>query len=104
MLKGASRLNRENALLFHNPHYVGGYGPKSAVINRDYKYIIYWESELAPQGGRKNELFNLKKDPGETNNLADAMPEKTEQMKQLLKTQLQKTNAQMPIVNPDYKQ
>jgi arylsulfatase A-like enzyme len=103
LLKGAGSLNRD-ALLFHNPHYVGGFGPKSAFIKGDYKYIKYWETELSPHGGRKNELFNLEKDLGETDNLADAMPGKVKHMDRLLKERLREVNAQMPVVNPGYQQ
>ncbi len=50
----------------------------AAVRSGDFKLIYF------PDGKRK-ELYNIKKDISEENNLADEMPEKTNEMMQLLK-------------------
>ncbi len=51
----------------------------SVVRSGDYKLVNFF-------GDNKIELYNLKNDPGEQNNLAEKMPEKTAEMMKLLKT------------------
>jgi len=48
------------------------------------------------------ELYNLKNDIGERNNLAKKMPEKTEDLSRMLTIWRRKVNAQMMASNPDY--
>ena len=54
-----------------------------ALIKDDYKYIIY-----NVEGKITEQLFNLKKDPKEMANLADAMPQKTAEYKEMLTQRL----------------
>ncbi|MEA1997476.1 MAG: sulfatase, partial [Gemmatimonadota bacterium] len=51
----------------------------------------------------KVELYNLREDIGETNNLAEKMPEKAQELKEMLHAWLKSVNADMPPRNPDYK-
>jgi hypothetical protein len=52
--------------------------------------------------GKKVELFNLKEDIGETNNLATSMPELTNEMVTDIKNFLQERNVKLPIANPHF--
>ena len=56
-----------------------------ALVKDDYKYIIY-----NVEGKITEQLFNLKKDPKEMANLADAMPQKAAAYKEMLTQRLKK--------------
>jgi arylsulfatase A-like enzyme len=72
--------------------------PAAAVRSDNYKLIEWYEQSL--RGGENAfELFDLEADPGETNNLADSLPEKAEELKSLLKDWREDVGAQMPTVN-----
>ena len=49
------------------------------------------------------ELFNLKEDISEKNNLAEKMPEKVKQLNEKLTAWLKDTCAKLPKPNPNYK-
>ncbi len=66
----------------HNP-------PRRAIINGDYKLIVYGP-------GWKYMLFNLKEDPGETKDLAKVEAEKLDEMKQLFDAEW----AKVPSIKP----
>jgi arylsulfatase A-like enzyme len=75
-LKGQSL--KRKALYWHYPHYSNQGGiPGGAVRMGDYKLFERYED------GRLH-LYNLKKDIGEQNDLADAMPEKVAEMRKSL--------------------
>jgi len=85
------------AIYWHYPHYGNqGGSPGGAVRVGDYKLIEFYED------GRI-ELYNLKKDIGEKNNLAEKMPVKAAEMLAMLKAWRKEVAAQMPTPNPDYK-
>jgi len=63
--------------------------PGSVVRNGDWKYIHFYEDD-------RRELYNLKADIGETNNLIDALPEKAAGMKAQLDAVLEKHRAMVP--------
>lgn len=104
LLKGRKNLDRK-AIFWHFPAYLeGNYGwkhtwrttPAGAVRAGDWKLIEYFED------GRL-ELYNLKNDVGEKNNLAEKMPAKTEELHNLLKNWRRSLNAPVPkILNPLY--
>jgi len=52
--------------------------------------------------GSRFELYNLKNDIAEQNNLAKEMPGKTEELKKILANWRKKVNAQMLTPNPNY--
>jgi len=62
----------------------------------DYKLIEFYEDN-------RLELYNLKKDIGEKNNLADNMPGKAAELHKMLEAWRKDVDAQMPTPNPDYK-
>lgn len=96
LLKGGS-IERE-AIYWHYPHYnnMEYAQPNSVIRMGDYKLIEWLED------GRL-ELYDLREDIGEQNNLADKKPDKARTMHQMLKDWRKSVGAQMPTPNPDYK-
>jgi arylsulfatase A-like enzyme len=82
-------------LFWHYPHYHEGDAPYSAVRLEDWKLIEFFETNYI-------ELYNLKNDISESNNLALINPEKVKELKKLLDKWRKTTNAQIPTPNPDY--
>lgn len=62
---------------------------RRAIIDGDYKLIVFGN-------GWKHVLFNLKKDPGEKNDLSHSEPDKFERMEKLEKA----TFDQLPVILP----
>lgn len=93
LLKNSSSFKRD-AIYWHYPHYHHS-TPAGAIRQGNYKLIEFYED------GRL-ELYNLKKDIGEKNNLAEKMPEKTRKLKQKLEIWRKSVKCQMPIENPNY--
>lgn len=91
------------AIFWHYPHYhaAGSGGPAGAVRSGDWKLIEYYEYTLA-HTGRAPELYNLRYDPGETQNLAAQEPARATTLLALLAAHRTATGAQMPTVNPAY--
>ncbi|MDP2895661.1 MAG: sulfatase [bacterium] len=91
----SASLNRE-AIYWHYPHYANQGGrPGAAIRVGDFKLIEGYEfGEM--------ELYNLRDDIGETTNLADRLPNKTQQLHRMLRRWRRTVNANMPIPNPDY--
>ena len=85
-------LDRE-ALFFHYPHYYPTTTPVSAVRAGEWKLLEYHED------GRQ-ELYNLNADPGESANLALALPAKVAQLNSSLQSWRGAVEAQMPQPNP----
>ena len=95
------------AIFWHFPCYLQGSGgrdadrpfrttPAGAVRMGDWKLIEYFED-----GGL--ELFNLKDDVGEQNNLADKLPDKVKQLHAALSAWRKEVNAPVPTTpNPKY--
>lgn len=94
-----------DAVFNHFPHYVPATGniPATSMHQGDWKLIRYY-GEGATNREDFHELFNLADDIGETNNLADAMPEKLAEMSALLDQWLVDSEAVVPIPNPNYRQ
>ena len=91
------------AIFWHYPHYhsAGSGGPGGAVRAGDWKLIEYYEYTLT-QTGRAPELYNLRSDPGETQNLAAHEPARVATLLAFLAAHRTATHAQMPTVNPAY--
>ncbi|MDZ8117549.1 sulfatase [Pontiella agarivorans] len=96
LLTGTGGIERD-ALYFHYPNYawhaknrLGG-----AVIEGDYKLLNWYDDDSV-------ELYQLKKDPGEKNDIAAENPELAERLKRKFKKWLKDVNANMPVPNPDY--
>jgi len=83
-----------DALFWHYPHYHHS-TPASAVRQGDWKLLEFFEDGHL-------ELYNLRKDLGETRNRAEEMPRKAEELQQKLASWRKTVNAAMPTPNPDY--
>lgn len=93
LLKGGT-LDR-GPLFWHYPHYGNqGGAPCGAVRDGDWKLIEWFEDGSL-------ELFDIRQDPNEKNNVAAAHPEKVKELESKLAAWRKSVNAQMPTVNPD---
>jgi len=102
--ESTASLNRP-ALFWHFPCYLQGYTPRhgpfrttpaGAIRMGDWKLIEYFEDNTL-------ELYHLKNDLGEKNNLAQQMPEKTRELHQALQTWRKEVKAPVPTEkNPRY--
>lgn len=81
------------AFYWHYPHYGNqGGSPGGAVRLGDYKLIEFYEDNRV-------ELYNLRDDLGEQNDLAMKMPDKSAELKQMLHRWRGEVGARMPTVN-----
>ena len=95
LLQGGRSLPR-NAIFWHYPHYHGsGSQPSAAVRAGNYKLIEFYEENQI-------ELYNLKNDLAEKQNLAEKLPRKVTELKILLQNFHKATGAKLPIQNPEY--
>jgi arylsulfatase A-like enzyme len=99
LLKGEGGLKRD-ALYWHYPNYIGaghpgGARPCSVIRKGDWKLIESLED-------KRLELFNLREDLGEKNDLVAINPGKARELHRLLDEWRKDTGVQMPRVNPDF--
>ena len=93
VLKG-KKMDR-GAIFWHYPHYGNqGGSPGSSVRLDDWKLIQWFEE------GRGVELYDLKNDIGEKDNLASRNPDKVKELTSLLETWRKEVGARMPTKNP----
>ena len=86
----------ERNLFWHYPHYhAGGDGPYSAIRSKNYRLIHFHEDDSL-------RLYDLNKDIGEQDDLAEMMPEKANSLMKLLNEWRWSVKAQMPSMNPDF--
>jgi arylsulfatase A-like enzyme len=97
ILEGEKKLDRK-AIFWHFPHYSnhGMQSPGGAIRSGDYKLLEYYETG-------KVQLFNLKEDIGEQNNLADKEIAKVAELRAMLHQWRDKVGAEMMEENPEYK-
>lgn len=95
-LAGEAPPERER-LFWHFPCYVGKATPSSAVREGDWKLVEFFED------GGHVELFNLRDDPHEQNDLAAAEPKRADTLTKTLRAWQEATGAAIPkAVNPAY--
>ncbi len=96
LLKGGTELDRE-ALYWHFPHYSnhGMQSPGGAIRCGEYKLLEYFENNSV-------QLFNLKEDIGEQQDLSESQPDKVRELREMLHKWREDINAQMMQPNPDY--
>jgi len=104
-LKGG-QLDRE-AIFCHWPHSPAHTGSVSSTYVRkgDWKLIrFYYDGDKQPDGtyAHRYELYNLKWDIGEQNNLARAQPERVKELDALIETFLIESETLLPLPNPVY--
>ena len=89
----------DRPLFWHYPHYQhyqrGGTTPYGAVQRGDYRFIEFYDDE-------RIELYNLRDDRGERNNLAESSPEVVKSLRDKLHAWLRAVDAQMPTSNLNY--
>jgi arylsulfatase A-like enzyme len=89
--------DQNRPLFWHYPHFSNQLGrPAGSVRKGDYKLVELYETG-------KVELYNLKEDISESNDLSEKMKEKTMELYALLTNWRKQVNAQMPLTNPDSK-
>jgi arylsulfatase A-like enzyme len=95
LLKNGEPIARKD-IYWHYPHYADQGGtPGSAVREGDWKLIKWYE-------GNRIELFNLKDDIGEKNNVAASHPDVTKRLTDKLDSWLAAMGAVFPKPNPAY--
>ena len=109
LMDGRGGFERD-AIYMHTPLYIPHYDktPTSLIRTDDYK-LIYFHGDYLHEDdfdtiipGERYELYRINDDISEQNNLAEAMPEKTEELKAKLHAWLKETGAKMPVLNPDF--
>jgi len=101
LLKGKTLKKRE--LYCHFPHYIPATDnyPSTSVRSGDWKLVrVYGEG---PGQTPAYELYNLKTDISEKNNLAALNPKLVAKLDKLIENHVNKTQGIFPIANPKYK-
>lgn len=96
LLQNPDATLKREALYFHYPHYYQTTTPVSALRKGDWKLLEYYEDN-------RLELFNLKQDPGETQDISTANPDLVRRLRMELDVWRKKVGAQLPEPNPDWK-
>ena len=97
MLMSADHQMTRSSLFWHYPHYhPGGATPYSAIRKGDYKLIEFFEDGTL-------ELYNLKEDIGESENLKESSSEIQRELHLELQKWRNEVDAQYPSRNPDHK-
>jgi len=101
VLKGQSTTAR-NSIFDFFPHNVKATGqlPAASVREGDWKLIRFFHD--GPQREDRFELYNLRDDLGESNNVAGTQPERVKALNDLLTGFLTETKAVVPGLNPAY--
>lgn len=87
----------ERPLFWHYPHYHGStWTPGASIREGDWKLIEFYEFGNI-------ELYNLKNDPGEHEDLAAANPEIATRLAEKLRQWQRDMNAKMPQPDPNYR-
>ena len=93
MIKGKKDLSKGRSLIWNIPNLWDcdgpGIGPSCTIRKDDWKLIYYYKTG-------KKELFNIKEDIGENNNLASENPKLVKDLSNELGRQLRKKDAQRP--------
>jgi len=97
LLDGEDIVSEERSLFWHYPHFSNQLGrPAGAVRLGDYKLVESYETG-------KLELFNLKDDISESQDLSEKMKAETLEMHKLLVDWRRKVNANMPVPKVEVK-
>lgn len=96
LLTTQETLDRD-AIFWHFPHYSnhGNQSPGGAVRSGDYKLLEYFENGTV-------QLFNLREDIGEQNDLSLVEPERAARLREKLHAWRRTVSANMMLPNPEY--
>jgi hypothetical protein len=100
-LKGENKLDRD-PIFCHYPHYIPQTQnlPFTYVRKGEWKLIRFYGE--GPDRSNAFELYNLKDDIGERNNLAEKYPEKVKELDSLIDKFILETGTLIPKKNPVY--
>lgn len=87
----------DRELYFHFPHYTSYTSPYTAILDNDWKLIRFYND--AQEG---YQLFDMKNDPYELNNLAEKNPKKVKQLMTKMAKWYVDVDAKLPRKNPAY--
>ncbi|SFF96791.1 MULTISPECIES: sulfatase [Salegentibacter] len=94
LIEENNQSRNQRPLFWHYPNKWGGSGPGiatfSAIRKGDYKLIYYHKD-------RRFELFNIRKDIGETSNISETHTKKTKELATILSLYLESVDGQMPL-------
>jgi arylsulfatase A len=93
LLKNPAAKLKRKVLYWHYPHYYPTTTPVCAVRQDHWKLLEYFEDNHI-------ELYDLKEDIGEQNDLSKKMPEKAEELRKSLDEWRKAVDAQMPTKKP----
>ena len=93
VLKNPTDKLKPRSLCWHYPHYYATTSPVSSIRQSHWKLLEYFEDN-------RIELYNLEKDLGEQNDLAETMPQRAKELRDRLRTWRKTVDAQMPTSNP----
>ncbi len=96
LLKQPTATLDRTALYFHYPHYYPTTTPVGAIRAGDWKLLEYFEDN-------HTELYNLRDDLGESNDLASKQFAKANELRGRLHDWRKAIQAAMPTANPDYR-
>ena len=91
---GGKKSPKRETLIWHFPHYRHAPGPYSIIRKGDFKLIKFWEGIY--------ELYDLKNDLGEANNLAESKPGLVKKLESELIVRLKADGAKLPRKNPEF--
>jgi arylsulfatase A-like enzyme len=95
ILRG-EQTTQTDPIVWHYPHYHGStWTPGAAIRDGDWKLIEFYEFDEV-------ELYHLREDIGEQNNLVASHPAKAAELRAKLRNWQSVMNAQMPEPNPAY--
>jgi arylsulfatase A-like enzyme len=96
-------LDRE-AIFIHHPHYAPATAQKpSTSVRKDVWKLIRFYADGPGQRDRF-ELYNLREDIGEGNDLSAVNPEKVKELRRLIERFLEESGAAIPMPNPRYRE
>jgi len=100
LLTGNADDDRQEQFLMHYPHSPHRSEYFSTLRNGDWKVIYHY---FPSKGSEEThyQLYNLARDPFESNNLADKRPKVLQRMMKKLVSELDRHHAQMPVAKED---
>lgn len=98
LVEGENKLPEKRALYWYFPHYSnhGMQSPGAAIRMGDYKLIEYFENKTV-------QLFNLKEDIGEHNDISSSNPKKVNELRDMLHKWQESVGVEPMERNPDWK-